>query len=194
MHPSALRQRLWPYSSCFLDIYLVCYGGGLTTKRRQPLWTSIQNSESMRFRTYVYFFLFWFSSHLIPRPDHVSDRSCGDFIINSYVIFFLYFSGIYPLQFLLTFSELTAQTPVNHMPVKGARSGGLAESMVSTISGPPPETTQDRTHKGNTPSPRIEIKVPDPTGIKPGSSCWKAGRTYIDHATETNNLAFRGIN
>ena len=43
MHPSALRQRLCPYSICFLDVYLVCHGGGLATKRRQPLWTSVHN-------------------------------------------------------------------------------------------------------------------------------------------------------
>ena len=62
MHPSGLRQRLCPYSICFLDVYLVCHGGELTTKRRQPLWTSVQISESTvcisgpMFIT-VYFFL-----------------------------------------------------------------------------------------------------------------------------------------
>ena len=35
-HPSALRKRLCPYSICFLDVYLVCHGDGLTTERRQP--------------------------------------------------------------------------------------------------------------------------------------------------------------
>ena len=58
MHQSALRQRLWPYSICFLDVYLVCHGGGLTTKRRQPLWTSVHISECMHFRTHVYWTLF----------------------------------------------------------------------------------------------------------------------------------------
>ena len=54
--------RLCPYSICFLDAYLVCHGAGLTTKCRQQLWTSKQISESMRFRTHVYwtfFILFW---------------------------------------------------------------------------------------------------------------------------------------
>ena len=41
IRPSVLRQQLWPYSICFLDVYLVSHGGGLTTKRRQPLWTSV---------------------------------------------------------------------------------------------------------------------------------------------------------
>ena len=61
MHPSALWQRLWPYSILFLDVYLVCLAGELTTKRRQPLWTSVHISGSMHFRTHVYyiFFLFW---------------------------------------------------------------------------------------------------------------------------------------
>ena len=46
MHPSALRQWLWPYSICFLDVYPVCHGDGLTTKRSQPLWTSVHISDS----------------------------------------------------------------------------------------------------------------------------------------------------
>ena len=45
-------------SICFLDVYLVYHGGGLTTKRRQPLWTSVHISESMRFRTHVYWTFF----------------------------------------------------------------------------------------------------------------------------------------
>ena len=28
--------RLCSYAICFLDVYLVCHGGGLTTKHRQP--------------------------------------------------------------------------------------------------------------------------------------------------------------
>ena len=58
MHPAALRQRLRPYSICFLDVYLVCHGGGLTTKGLQPLWTSVHISESMRFQTHVYWTFF----------------------------------------------------------------------------------------------------------------------------------------
>ena len=41
MHPSALSHRVCPYSICFLDLYFVCHGGGLTTKRRQSLWTRV---------------------------------------------------------------------------------------------------------------------------------------------------------
>ena len=33
MHPSALRQRLCPYNICFLEVYLVWHGDGLTTWR-----------------------------------------------------------------------------------------------------------------------------------------------------------------
>ena len=49
--------RLCPYSICFLDVYLVCHGDGLETKR-QPLWTNVRVSESMRFRTRVYWTFF----------------------------------------------------------------------------------------------------------------------------------------
>ena len=62
MHLSALWQRLCPYCICFLDVYLVCHGVGFTAKRRQPLWTSVQNSESMHFQTHVFSFLFIFLS------------------------------------------------------------------------------------------------------------------------------------
>ena len=50
-----------PYSICFLYVPLVCNEGGLTTEGRQPLWTSVHFSESMRFQTHVYwiFFLIW---------------------------------------------------------------------------------------------------------------------------------------
>ena len=54
--PSA---RLCPYSICFLDVYLVSRGDGLTTKRRQPLWTSVHISGSMPFRTHVYWTFFF---------------------------------------------------------------------------------------------------------------------------------------
>ena len=36
---------------------------------------------------------------------------------------------------------------------------GLAETVVSTMSGPLSETTQDRTQTKDLPSPRIEIKI-----------------------------------
>ena len=53
-------------------IYLVCHGGRLTNKRRQTLCTSVQISESMRFRTHVYwifFSLFWW----VPPPVKIFD-------------------------------------------------------------------------------------------------------------------------
>ena len=37
---------------------------------------------------------------------------------------------------------------------------GLPECMVSTMSGPPPKTTQDRTHTES----QAEMKIPDPAG------------------------------
>ena len=40
---------------------------------------------------------------------------------------------------------------------------GLPQCVVSTVSGPLPETTQGE-HKGHTPNPRTEIKIPDPAG------------------------------
>ena len=59
------------------------------------------------------------------------------------------------------------------MPVGGATVSGpehwtdtqgrASECVISTMSGPPPKTTQDR-HKGHTPNPRTEIKIPDPAG------------------------------
>ena len=41
---------------------------------------------------------------------------------------------------------------------------GLPECVVSTVSGPPPETAQDRTQTKDTPNLRIGIKIPDPAG------------------------------
>ena len=52
--------------------------------------------------------------------------------------------------------------------------GGLPECVVSTMSGPPPETAPDRTQRTHTPNPRTEIKIPDP-----------AGRDSTDHAMAT---------
>ena len=43
---SALRQRVFPYSICSLDVYLICHGGGLTIKRRQPIRRSVQISKN----------------------------------------------------------------------------------------------------------------------------------------------------
>ena len=54
------RQWLCPFSICFLDVYL-CLSRRRTlnqTSRRQPLWTSVQISESMHFWTHVYWSFF----------------------------------------------------------------------------------------------------------------------------------------
>ena len=45
---------------------------------------------------------------------------------------------------------------------------GLPECVVSRMSGPPSATTQDKTEKGQIPSPRIEIKSSIPLGIVNG--------------------------
>ena len=98
MHPSALRQRLWPYSICFLDVYLVCHGDGLTTKRRQPLWTSVQISESMRFRTHVYlnFFLVLVCTTTSQNIIHlfltscIATRYCCDLYFNHFNLIGIY--------------------------------------------------------------------------------------------------------
>ena len=53
---------------------------------------------------------------------------------------------------------------------------GLPECVVSTMSGPPPKTTQDRTQTNDThPIPGQKLKFPIPLGIEPGPPGWKAG-------------------
>ena len=53
---------------------------------------------------------------------------------------------------------------------------GLPECVVSTMSGPPPKTSQDRTQtKGTHPIPGYELKFLIPPGIEPGPPGWKAG-------------------
>ena len=53
---------------------------------------------------------------------------------------------------------------------------GLPECGVSTMSGPPPETTQDRTHTKDThPIPGEKLKFLTPPGIEPGPPGCKAG-------------------
>ena len=57
------------------------------------------------------------------------------------------------------------------------------ESVISSMSGPPPETTQDRTQvKDIHPVLRIEIKIHDPAKLE--------GRDSIDHATATDTIIF----
>ena len=53
---------------------------------------------------------------------------------------------------------------------------GLPECMVSTMSGPPPKTTQDRTLSKDThPIPGQKLKFRTPPEIEPGPPGWKAG-------------------
>ena len=71
--------------------------------------------------------------------------------------------------------ECSTHMPVGKMTVRRAglwtrtldknTSVVLPESVVSRMSGPPPEITRDRTHKGHTTGTRIYIKIPDPSGI-----------------------------
>ena len=72
--------------------------------------------------------------------------------------------------------------PVGQMPVGGGNSlwirtldryirAGLPECVVSTISGPPPKTTQDRTQTKDTHSiPGQKLKFLTPPGIETGPS------------------------
>ena len=53
---------------------------------------------------------------------------------------------------------------------------GGPPSVVGRKSGPPAETTQDRTQSKNTrPDPGQRLKTLNPPGIEPGPSSWKAG-------------------
>ena len=57
--------------------------------------------------------------------------------------------------------------------------------MVSRISGPPPETAEDRTQTKDTHSvPEWRLRFLSPPGIELGPPDWKTGTT--DHATETD--------
>ena len=63
---------------------------------------------------------------------------------------------------------------------------GLPECAVSTVSGPPSETAQDRTQdKGHTPNPRTEIKIPHPAGNRTLVAGFE-GRDSIEHTTGTD--------
>ena len=65
---------------------------------------------------------------------------------------------------------------------------GLPECVCSTMSGPPPETIQDRTQTKDThPIPGEKLKFLTQPGIEPGPLGWKAGDS-TDHATETDVL------
>ena len=66
--------------------------------------------------------------------------------------------------------------------------GGSLECVVSTMSGPPPETAQDRAQdKGHTPNPRIGIKIPDHARNR-GRVAGLEGRDSTDHATTSYML------
>ena len=59
---------------------------------------------------------------------------------------------------------------------------GLPECVVSTNSGPPPETTQNRTRTKDTqPIPGQKSKFLTPPGIEPGPPDWKAGTLQTSH-------------
>ena len=49
------------------------------------------------------------------------------------------------------------------------------------------DSTQDRTHKGHTPNPRIGIKIPDPAGNRTRAAGLE-GRDSTDHATATSSV------
>ena len=59
----------------------------------------------------------------------------------------------------------------------------LPECVVSTMSGPPPETGQN-TDKGHTPNPSIGIIIPDPAGNRTRAA-EAEGRDSTDHVTGT---------
>ena len=57
---------------------------------------------------------------------------------------------------------------------------GLLEYVVSTMSGPPPETTQDGSQTKDThPVPENKLKFLTPPEIEPGPQRWKAGTQQI---------------
>ena len=56
---------------------------------------------------------------------------------------------------------------------------------VSTMSGPPPKITQDRTQRTHTHNPRTEIKIPDPAGNRTRAAGLE-GRDSTGHATATD--------
>ena len=62
---------------------------------------------------------------------------------------------------------------------------GLPECVVSTMSGPPPETTQDKTKTKDTHNPRIGIKIPD-SAVNLTRAAGLEGRDSTDHATATD--------
>ena len=88
---------------------------------------------------------------------------------------------LYPLYTLPQCRDYTLSGLQSEMPVRGSHSlctrtldrytrTGFPECMVNTMSGPPPKTTQDRTH----PIPGEKLKFLAPSIIEPGPPGWKA--------------------
>ena len=107
----------------------------------------------------------------------------------SYSIIFLYYIFSLKNVLLRLFTPppgLTTQMPLSQTPVGEQHlwtttldrytSAGLPECVASTMSGPPPETTQDRTLTKDTHAiSRHKLKLLTPPGIEPGPPGRKAG-------------------
>ena len=64
---------------------------------------------------------------------------------------------------------------------------GLPECVVSTMSEPPPKTTQDRIQEKDThPIPGQKLEFLTPPGIEPGPPGWKAGSLPITSQRRIN--------
>ena len=68
---------------------------------------------------------------------------------------------------------------------------GLPECVVSTMSGPLPETTQDRTQRTHT-QPRTKIKILTPRESNPGR--WVGEQGLTDHATAASERSHKSLN
>ena len=121
------------------------------------------------------FIIFFCNGHTIYTPSEM--------YIHQYFLLLLLFT--LPNLGLTPTLGLTTQMPVSQMPVGGTVFGpehqtytraGLPECVVNTMSGPPPETIQDRTQRKDThPISRQKLKFLTPPGIEPGPTGWKAG-------------------
>ena len=70
---------------------------------------------------------------------------------------------------------------------------GLPECVISTMSGPPPKTKQDRTQRTHSPNPGTEIKIPDHAGNRTRAAGLKY-RDSSDHIAETDSIHKKTIN
>ena len=103
----------------------------------------------------------------------------------------------------LTPPRLTTQMPVGQLPVGGAtvfgpehwtdtQGRGLPECVVRTMSGPPSETTQDKTQTKDTyPIPEQKLKFLTPPRIEHGPPLWKAGPLLTILRRRTRNQLIR---